>query len=166
MSKIKHFLNLHSRKIYFHSFIEPHINYASSIWDGASENTLKPLSTLYRRALKLVLLKSSKLTTNDYSTLEILPFTLKLKFNKAAFMFKILSGNSPQSLMSKFVVNDQRHVHKIVLPLPRIDLFKTSLVYSGGALWNDILSKHITTNTFRSFKNSYRKHLMTEFIKK
>ena len=157
LSKIKHFLNLHSRKIFFHSYIEAHINYASTIWDGASDNVLKPLSSLYRRALKLILLKSSQLTPQDYKALDILPFRLKLNFNKALFMFKIISGNAPPPLISRFVFNDQRHVHKITLSLPRLDLYKTSLSYSGGALWNAILGKVKTDCTSASFRKNYKK---------
>ena len=44
LSKIKHFLNFHSRKIFFHAYIESVINYTSNIWDSASAKTLKPLS--------------------------------------------------------------------------------------------------------------------------
>ena len=44
LSKIKHFLDLHTRKIFFHSFIESHINYASTIWDGASADILRPFT--------------------------------------------------------------------------------------------------------------------------
>ena len=43
LAKIKHFLNAHARKLFFHAHIQPVIDYASTLWDSASANTLKPL---------------------------------------------------------------------------------------------------------------------------
>ena len=139
------------------------MSYASTIWDSASANVLKPLLSLHRRALKLVLLKSSTLTISDYRALNILPLKSKLKFNKAMFMFKIMSGFAPPSLQNRFTPNFNRHTHKIMVPLPRIDLFKSSLTYSGGCLWNEILSNSIIihkTNTLSAFKKEYHGYLM------
>ena len=162
LSKIKHFLNLHTRRIFFFAYIESYLNYASTIWDMASENIMKPLLSLHRRALKLVLLKSSSLSTSDYITLDILPLKLKLKYNKAVFMFKILSGCAPPSIASLFPINSHRHVHKIAVPLPRLDLFKTSLTYSGGILWNTISSLVNVKTSLSVFKRAYHEYLIID----
>ena len=66
LNKIKHFLDRHSREIFFHAHIQSVIDYCSTIWDKASQNILKPLCSIHRRALKLILLKSSTLHTSDY----------------------------------------------------------------------------------------------------
>ena len=79
-------------------------------------------------------------------------------------MYKILSGRAP-SLSSEFIVNDRRHTHKIMLPRPKLDIFKTSLMYSGGFLWNSLLSNNNVGTSLHSFKLNYHKHLMTEFVK-
>ena len=53
-------------------------------------------------------------------------------------MHKIVSGYAPSNS------------HKFIAPRPRLDLFKCSLMYSGGNLWNNlplsiiILSDHKT----------------------
>ena len=57
LSKIKNFLDEHSRKLFFNAHILPLINYASTIWDGASETNLKFINRLYKRGLKLILRK-------------------------------------------------------------------------------------------------------------
>ncbi len=164
LSKIKHFLDLHSRKLYFSAYIENYINYASTVWDAASDNTVKPLASLHRRALKLVMLKSSSLTTSDYFSLQILPLKWKLKYNKAVFMFKILSGSAPPALVNSFSRNETRHKHKLVIPLPRIDLFKSSLAYSGGDLWNKISNKINILTNLSTFKISLHSNLFEEFM--
>ena len=73
LSKIKHFLNAHPRKLFYHAHIQPIIDYASTLWDSASANTLKPLVSIHKRALKLTLLKSTSLTAHDYKLLDVLP---------------------------------------------------------------------------------------------
>ena len=53
-------------------------------------------------------------------------------------MHKIVFGYVPSNLKSNFVSNQNRHSHKLVVPRPRLDLFKCSLMYSGGKLWNNL----------------------------
>ena len=136
LAKIKHFLNAHAQKLFFHAHIQPVIDYASTLWHSASANTLKPLVSIHKRALKLTLLKSTSLTAHDYKLLDVLP--LKLKFNKGIMMHKIVSGYAPSNLKLNFHSNQNRHSHKLVVPRPRLDLFKSSLMYSGGNLWNNL----------------------------
>ena len=62
LSKIKHFLNLYVGKLFVHAQIQSIIDYGSTLWDSASANTLKPLVSLHKRALKAVL----KTTTHDF----------------------------------------------------------------------------------------------------
>ena len=138
IAKIKHFLNAHARKLFFHAHIQPIIDYASTLWDSASANTLKPLVSIHKRALKLTLLKSTSLTAHDYKILDVLPLKLKLEFNKGIIMHKIVFGYAPSNLKLNFVSNQNRHSHKLVVPRPRLDLFKCSLMYSGGKLWNNL----------------------------
>ena len=64
LNKIKHFLNLHTRKIFFYSYIQSIIDYNSTIWDGASNEALKPLFRTHKRAIKQILLKSSNIIKN------------------------------------------------------------------------------------------------------
>ena len=78
---------------FFHAHIQPNIDYASTLWDSARANTLKPLvNNIHKRALKLTLLKSTSLTANDYKLLDVLLLKLKLEFNKGIIIHKIVSG--------------------------------------------------------------------------
>ena len=92
LTKIKHFLNAHAWKLFFHAHIQPIIDYASTLWDSASANTLKPLVNIHKQALKLTLLKSTSLTAHDYKLLDVLLLKLKLEFNKGIIIHKIVSG--------------------------------------------------------------------------
>ena len=55
---------------------------------SASANTLKPLATIHKRALKLTLLKSTSLTAHDYKVLDVLPLKLTWNLIKALLCIK------------------------------------------------------------------------------
>ena len=153
LSKVKHFLNFHARKLFFHAHIQACLDYGSTLWDSACVSTHKPLVSLHRRALKLIMLKSSPLTDADYKTLCTLPLKLRFELNKGTFMFKTMFGSAPAYLKQLFLVNRSRGMNKISISIPRIDLFKSSLTYSGAVLWNSLpesLKKPISTSSFKS----------------
>ena len=130
-----------------------------TLLDLASANTLKPLVSLHKRALKAVLLKTATLAISDCNFLSILPLEERLNYNKGVLIHKIMSGKVPPSLGAKFSLNQSRHSGKLNIPIPRIDLFKSSLVYSGSVLWNaldpDSLRLPPSTETFKSRYMSY-----------
>ena len=108
---------------------------------GTQQVTLqKPLKSLHRRAIKIVLIKRTSLTDKDYKTAQILPLSSRLMCNKARFVHKILSGRAPIYLSTKLLINQSSRNSSIKLnvPIPRTDSFKFSLVYSGPALWNEL----------------------------
>ena len=78
LSKIKHFLNLHARKLFLHAHIQSIIDYGSTLRDLASANTLKPLANLHKRALKAILPKNTTITISDNNFLSILPLKERL----------------------------------------------------------------------------------------
>jgi exonuclease III len=130
LSQIKYFLDPYSKKLFFLAYIQSSIDYASTIWDSASANTLKPLLSLHKRAIKIILNKSESLTNFDFKQSNILPLDKRLNYNKGVMMHKIMKGNAPPSLTNTFSANENRDISKLYIPLPRIDLYKSSLAYS------------------------------------
>ena len=131
LSKMKHFLNFHTRKLFF----TPTFRHALTM-DQRCVSTLKPLVSLHRCALKLKLLKSTSLTDADYKTLCILPPKLGFELNNGIFMYRIMFESAPPYLKQLFQVSLSRGMNKIYIMIPRIDLFRSSLTYSGAVLWN------------------------------
>ena len=85
---------------------------------------------------------SSKTKLTLRETAQILPLSSRLMCNKARFVHKIISGRAPIYLSTKLFINQssRNSSRKLNVPIPRIDLFKSSLVYSGTALWNSLPS--------------------------
>jgi hypothetical protein len=162
-AKIKKFLTFHARKTFFQAHIQSGLDYASTLWDCASESILKPLKSLHRRAIKIVLLKHTSLTNDDYKNSKILPLKARLMYNKARFMHKILSGKVPNYLMEKVSINHRARncSRKLNIPTHRIDLFKSSLTYSGPALWNTLPIALTDPITVSVFKNRLSTHLLS-----
>ena len=137
--------------------IQPHIHYASSVWDGASENNLKKLNSLHRRAAKLIADQSicSISTDAKLQHLGILPLHEQFLFNKLVFMYKITKSKAPAHVRTLFC-----HSHKpfetlrndLTVPKPRLDLFKTSLSYSGAKHWNELPDYIRSAPSLPSFK--------------
>ena len=98
LSKIKHFPNLHARKKFFHAHIQTCLDYELTLWDLACISTLKNLVSLHKRALKLILLKSTPLTYAGYKILCILQLKLRFDLNKGIFMYKIMPESAPPHL--------------------------------------------------------------------
>lgn len=163
LTKIKHFLNLYTRKLFFQAHIQSSMDYASTLWDSSSANTLKPLVSLHKRAVKAVLLKSTTLTKTDYKQLEFLPLKQRFTYNKGVIMHRLASGSGPPALTSKFEISS-RHSNKFTTgPCPRVDLFKSSLLYSGSVLWNSLpesLRDPMTENAFKSRYSAYLKGIL------
>ena len=71
---------------------------------------------------------------------------------------EIMSGNAPPSVTRFFPINSSREQTKINIPRPRIDLFKSSLIYSVASLWNS-LPLAIKSRSNYSFKKHYLSYL-------
>ena len=67
-------------------------------------------------------------------------------------------GNAPSSLRYLFPINPTRDQIKINIPTPRIDLFKTSLTFSGASLWNS-LPLSLKTQSSKLFKKKKKHYL-------
>ena len=152
-------LNYHSRKLYFFAHIQSSIDYASTIWDNCSDINLKPLRSLHRRSLKLILSKN-KIKPKDYQNANILPLSERLKFNKGLTMFKCLKSVAPENLKNIFSSKNTRDQSKLYIPLPRIDLFKTSFKFSGAFLWNNLPLAVKNSKSVHCFKRNYFANLL------
>ena len=80
-------------------------------------------------------------------------------------MHKIFNGQAPNYLLEIFQGQNRNRSssrnNTLILPLPRIDLCKTSLAFSGSKLWN-LLSQDIkSTSSQNSFKSKLILYLKT-----
>ena len=106
------------------------------------------------------------MTAHDYKLLDVLPLKLKLEFNKGIIMHKIVSGYAPSNLKLNFHSNQNRHSHNLVVPRPRLDLFKCSLMYSRGNLWNNLPLSIRKKSDHKALKTTFIRYLMEKITTK
>ena len=92
--------------------------------------------------------------------LDIFPFHTHLKFDKCVFMKKIIDGQVPSYLSHLFQRSLSKNYLNLLLPQPRIDLFKPSLVYSGTVLWNALPENIKCVKSLSMFKDKLHNVLM------
>jgi hypothetical protein len=161
-NRIKYFLNDTCKLLFFHAYIQSIIDYASTLWDQAPKTDIDPVSSLHARAIKITLSKPSPDKT-DYRNAGILPLKQKLTFNKAILMHKIVNKNAPIPLVNRFKKNDNRNYHNDieVCANPRVEIFKKSLHYSGGTLWNSLPNYLRETKLLHMFRSNYKRYLFS-----
>ncbi len=161
--KLSTIINLEAKHLFYNAHIKSHIDYASIVWDGCSEHLLKRLNSLQRRAVKLVVPDSSLTTDEKLKQAGILSLKNQFTYNKTLQIFKIIQGHAPHYLINLFHTSQTRYVnsrHNLHLPMPRLDIFKTSITYSGAYLWNNLPSSIKACTTLSNFKRNLHKHLL------
>ena len=143
LSKLRYLTCQNTRKIFYDANIKSHLDYASTIWDGAEDVHLKKLNSLQRRAAKLIDTNPLINTDQKLSSLGILPLLNHLQYNKSVFMYKLYYDLLPSYIndMIPKKENTRYATSKLnveVLPKPRLDIVKTSLSFSGSELWNSL----------------------------
>ena len=163
LSKLSSYAHRDALLMFYNAHIMSHINYASSIWDGAGELHLKKINSLYRRAAKIIG-RGLQLSTEDKQKhLKMLPLKKQLFFNKAITMYKVWHDSVPSYLSSIFRKASERyHSTNFILPFTRLDLFKRSLAFSGASTWNALPVQIRNNQSLNSFKTNLVNSLFRE----
>ena len=162
LSKIVDFIDVPTRKMFYNAHIQSHIDYSSTVWDGCSEACFRRLNSLHRRAVRLILPKRTDSTEERMSDLDMLPLRKHLLFNKGVFMHKIINLSAPQYLTNLFRPSASRYntrSNHLSVPRPRIDIFKSSIAYSGAHAWNTFPEKVTEASTVSTFRAHLFRHL-------
>ena len=136
----------------------------TSATKGSAETHTNKLNSVYRRAAKHILPDPTLTTDQKMHELKLLPLRNHLLFNKGVMMYKIWNENVPKYLSSMFSKTQPKYSNSrqnFDLPLPRIDLFKTSLCFSGSILWYTLPSHVKNCHSFLSFKASLFRHFLS-----
>ena len=164
LSRLQHFVNTDTRKLFFNAHIKPHIDYASVIWDNCSQNHFMKVNSLYRRSAKLILPDPSLSTDDKMKKLSIPPLDKHLKFNKGVLMYKIVRRQTPSYLSDLFERSQARYENlrnSLKVMRPRINLTKASLSYAGASLWNSLPTSLKEKTSIVSFKSGLHNYLNT-----
>lgn len=163
LRKLNTLTDSESKKMYFNAHIRSHIDYVSTTWDMCGDHHLKKISSLYRKAVKLILPNKHLSTDEKMKQLDILPLRDHLTYNKGVMMYKIVRNKVPNYIRHLFTESQVHPTEKccrFILPKPRIDIFKTTLSFSGASLWNALPAKTTSASSLSSFKDKLFQYLI------
>ena len=160
LSKLKPFVDAEGLKMFYVAHCFSKINYASTVWSGASENQIQKVNSLHRRGAKLII-KDPYLSTDDkLKKANILPLQKQFDFNNSMLMYKTLHGLAPPYLSALLYKAPERYgSNRYLLPSTRIDMCKARFAFVGPLMWNSLPSNVKNSKTVTIFKCSLKKHL-------
>ena len=159
LTKLKKYTTTKNLKLFFDAQIMSYINYASTIHDGCSQDTFIHINATHRKAVKHLISNPEQQTDDKLKILRILPLSKQYEYNKIILVHKIYHELTPPYLSNLIRKAHNRYNSKnLILPLPRIDLYKNSLSFSGAALWNALPNELKIIKSLKSFKTNLLRH--------
>ena len=147
LGRIKIYLDLYSRKLFFNAYILPHLDYCSTIWGNCSTTDTDRVIKFQKRAARVILHKDIHTPSNErFKQLGWMRFDERVNFRKAVMMYKALHNLAPTYISSKFTyTNTINQVNlrsssdsTLYIPKPNLEIFRKSLAYSGPRIWNNL----------------------------
>ena len=122
---------------------------------------MKRINSVHRRAVKIILPGQNIPTDDKLKKLNILPLDKQLFYNKAVITHKIYYNYTPPYLSHLITKAPERYGSNRLSPsLPRIDICKSSLAYSGAVTWNSIPPSIRQATSISKFKKLLRVYLL------
>ena len=163
--KIRKFLPLKIRILYFNAYIQPLINYCLTIWGNCSKQDLHRISKLLKRAARIILDKPHDAPSKPlFKELKWLTIDKYVEYQKAILVYKSLNGIAPQCLQEMF--NKTQTVYGLrstengylSVPKPNIEHFKKSFQFSGVNIWNSLPFNVKDSKSLNIFKKNCFKY--------
>ena len=162
LNKLRHYVGIDARKSFFHAHCLSYINFASTVWSGASETHIKKLNSLYRRGAKLILYEQPISSDLKMRQLGLLQLKQQFDFNTAVLVFKTQFNKAPSYLNELLLYPPARYEsNKYIIPRPRIDMYKTSFAFCGSSVWNSLPPKIKVVKSISAFKQNLRRHFLS-----
>ena len=175
MYKIKHSIPLQARLLIYHSLVQSHLNFCSSVWGFSCKSNIDSLHTVQKKAIRAVMpgyvkyyYKDGVLPTHTKSAFKeytILTAQSVIAKNALILMSKIhmFVSNTPQSIRKLIPPNSPSHNASHNAEVDWIDIYCTAhyrntIFFKGPLLHNDFVNKCPTV--YGACKNitSYKKH--------
>ena len=176
LNRVKHLLPPSSLKLLYHSFIQPHIQYALSAWGGCSAQNKKRIITIQKRAIRTI--------TKSYHTAHTEPRMKKLGLLKLEDLYNLgnmllvhdcFYGNAPtniKNLVTKAQNADHNLRNHVSKPLDlKVPSFKSragshSFRQEGSGSWNKVSGEIRSIQQKGRFKNAIKNSILANYEKK
>ena len=176
LNRVKHLLPPSSLKLLYHSFIQPHIQYALPAWGGCSAQNKKRIVTIQKRAIRTI--------TKSYHTAHTEPRMKKLGLLKFEDLHKLgnvllvhdcFYGNAPINIRNLITIaqnSDHNLRNQASNPLDlKIPNFKSragshSFRQIGSKSWNTVSSEFRAISQKGRFKRAMKNFILENYERK
>ena len=147
LRKLKLYMDLKTRNLFFNVYILPHFDYCITIWGRSGSEIQSRMLKLQKKAARYILyVDYSNPSSGLFKTVNRVPFLNRVQFNTAILMYTSNNGQSPIYLRNMFQFCSDQHGHltrsntslNLVPPPIKIQLFKHSFTYQGVVIWNSL----------------------------
>lgn len=169
LSRIKKYLNIDNRKLYFNAYILPHLDFCSTLWGNSSQQSLNKLLLFQKRAARVILDIKDYYTPSEDMFRELNWMTIydRIHYQKSILMYKCMNGICPEYLCSSFKHVSEMHqlnlrsveMNMLYVPKPRTEIYRGCFAYSGAKIWNSLPNLVKNANSVNEFKHLYLRHV-------
>ena len=147
LNRIKQYINVPTRKLFYNAYILPHLDYCCSIWGNANTELMSAVIKFQKRAARSILDKPIDTPSEQlFAELKWMEFPVRVTYQKAILMYKIMHNLTPPHLTSLFKFSKEVHdrtlrstsENLLYVPKPNFEFYRNSLAYSGSKIWNKI----------------------------
>ena len=118
LARIKNSIDERCQKTFYHAYIYNKLEYGILLFGSAAAHQLRPLKSLQKRALKLVVKISS---TKVFKAACLLPLQSLTDFQRSLLIMKSNDDKVPQYIKALFTLRPNGN-SRFRLPLPRLDI--------------------------------------------
>ena len=171
LGRIKCYLSIPVRKLFYNAYILPHLDYCCTIWGNVNLELMDSIVKFQKRAARCILDKDFDTPSAEmFAELKWMKFPERVQYQKAIMMYKIFHNQAPEYLQGLFQHTTDIHQkalrsasdNLLYVPKPNIEQFRNSLSYSGSKIWNSIPENIKQCDTVALFKKKYIQSVQKE----
>ena len=171
LNRIKKYLNIPTRKLFYNAYILPHLDYCCSVWGNANTELMTSIIKFQKRAARSILDKPIETPSEElFAELKWMTFPERVMYQKAILMYKIMHNLTPAYLTNMFTFSKEvldRTLRStadnlLYIPKPNIEHYRNSLAYSGSKIWNSIPNHLRNAVSLQQFRKGYLEWAATQ----
>jgi len=169
--RIRFFINVHVRKMFFNAYILPHLDYCCTIWGNCSKELLNKMLKFQKRSARIILDKDYDFPADTlFKELKWMKFNDRVAYRKSVLVYMSINNLAPSYLNDKFQLSNTTHNrilrssnnNELHIPKPRLEFYRKSLSYSGPKIWNSIPLNIREATSLQQFKSLYMQWLFLD----
>ena len=169
LSRLKNLLDQKTKVAVYYGLIHSKLLYCISCWGGVSSNKKKKLTSLQKRAMRIICNVEERSPSMPlFKELKILNLDDTYKLQIASIMNKQKQDEWRGNFAPTDIINLHNHWTRqanrqnYFVPAANIDIFKSSLSYNGPVVWRSV-PDHMKRHTAVNFKKHYRDFLLKSY---